>query len=620
MTPTILCREKSLSTCMVPNFAAQEYNGHIAFCAICPLLLCPREREAYGIELEGWKGVTVMEILQFDKVHCKNCYKCVRHCPVKAIEVKDHQAQINQAECILCGECTIVCPQKTKGAISEVAQLKEALSNGRKVIASLAPSCSAYFYASFDALKAALLALKFADAFETAEGAYLVKSEYEKLIASHPDQVWISSCCSSVNLLIGKYYPAALPYLSPVLTPIQAHAKLLKERFPDALIAFITPCISKKAERYSPDSQVDFVIAFEELENMLQETGIELESTTGETKPQYLSRNFPTDGGIISTMAKAPGYGYVSVSGYNACKQAIQDIQKGAISSCFVEMSLCEGSCIGGPSFRKKQASLLSSSMQIKKQSSASDYSEDYNIPYASSLACNFDDVQKVVRLQPSSDQIAAVLRKMGKQSLEDELNCGMCGYHSCQEKAVAILAGKAEINMCLPFMNERAESFSNQILDITPNAIVSVDMDLKVQQINQAACEIFRLTPKDLLKQPVSRILDEFTFVDMIMQGKEKMEKTAFLPEYNAYLSQVFLFDKESSMVVCIMQDISKDRQKKNLSMKKKVQAAALADEIVDKQLRIVHEIASLLGETAAETQIAVRDLKDAIMMDDGE
>jgi transcriptional regulator of aromatic amino acid metabolism len=195
-----------------------------------------------------------------------------------------------------------------------------------------------------------------------------------------------------------------------------------------------------------------------------------------------------------------------------------------------------------------------------------------------------------------------------------------MCGYHSCRDKAVAILAGKAEINMCLPFMNERAESFSNQIINITPNAILSVDMDLKVQQINQAACEIFRLAAHDVIKQPVSRILDEFDFVEIIMQGKEKLEKTTFLPEYNAYLNQVFLFDKESSMVVCIMQDISRARQKKNLSMKKKVQAAALADEIVDKQLRIVHEIASLLGETAAETQIAVRDLKETIMMDDEE
>jgi hypothetical protein len=67
-------------------------------------------------------------------------------------------------------------------------------------------------------------------------------------------------------------------------------------------------------------------------------------------------------------------------------------------------------------------------------------------------------------------------------------------------------------------------------------------------------------------------------------------------------------------------MKNISHDRQKRNQALKKKTQAAALADAIGDKQLRIVHEIASLLGETAAETQIAVHDLKAAIMMDDEE
>ena len=561
-----------------------------------------------------------MDILQFDKVHCKNCYKCVRHCPVKAIEIKNHRAQICQGDCILCGECTIVCPQKTKGAISEVVQLQEALANGRKVIASIAPSCFAYFNVSLDSMKAALLALRFADVCETAEGAYLVKSEYEKLIADQPDRVWISSCCSSINLLIGRYYPTALPYLAPVLTPIQVHAKLLKERYPDALVAFVTPCISKKAERYSPESQVDFVLTFEELEAMLQEAGIGLQEDVAEPKPQYLSRKFPTDGGIVATLRKTSGHDYVSVSGYNSCVQAIRDIQAGKISSCFVEMSLCEGSCIGGPSFRKIEHSLLSSSLQIKKQSSASDYSEDYNLQYGPTLTRTFSASPAVVHAIPSAERIDAVLRKMGKLSTEDELNCGMCGYHSCREKAAAILAGKAEINMCLPYMIERAESFSNQIINITPNAIVSVDMDLKVQQINQSACEIFKLAPEDILKQPVSRILDEFNFVDMMMNSKVKLEKTAFLPEYNAYLNQVFLYDKESGMVVCIMKNISQDRQKRNLSMKKKVQAAALADEIVDKQLRIVHEIASLLGETAAETQIAIRDLKETIMMDDEE
>jgi iron only hydrogenase large subunit-like protein len=413
-----------------------------------------------------------VDILQFDKLHCKNCYKCVRHCPVKAIEVKNHRAQINAAECILCGECTIICPQKTKGAISEVAQLRETIAAGESVIASLAPSAVAYFHCSVESLQAALAKLKFAAAFETAEGAYLVKTEYEKLIAAQSGQVWISSCCSSVNLLIGKYYPAALPHLAPVATPIQAHAKLLKERFPTAKIAFITPCVSKKTERYAIDSLIDYVISFEELAELLREAGIVLTPDSDGDGQQYLSRKFPADGGIIATMARSAGQRYVSVSGYNACVQAIRDIQDGRITDCFVEMSLCEGSCIGGPSFRRQELSLLGASLEIQRHSAAANYAADFNLSCQSSLTRRFAPQPASAAPSPSAEQVAAVLRKMGKLSPADELNCGMCGYHSCREKAAAILAGKAEINMCLPYMSERPSRFPTRLSTSRPTRL----------------------------------------------------------------------------------------------------------------------------------------------------
>lgn len=561
-----------------------------------------------------------MNILQFEKVNCKNCYKCVRYCPVKAIEVKNHYAQILTEECILCGICTIVCPQKTKGAISETETVREAIRNGRQVIASVAPSFAAYFSVSFQALRTSLLKLKFADAYETAEGAYLVKSEYERMIEEQPERVMISSCCSSVNLLIRKYYRSCIPNLAPVLTPMQIHSRILKERFPDALIVFISPCISKKAERYQHGSFVDYTITFEELAVLFEEAGIQTEQEDLKIEKQYLSRNFPTHGGILSTMSRRDRHSYLSVSGFQACVEAIRDVERGALSSCFIEMSLCEGSCIGGPSFREKGFSLLCSKMRMDQNVLPPGYDEDYNISSDTLMEQVFTSSEKGCRSEPSEAQIKGILHKMGKRSKEDELNCSMCGYESCRDKAVAVIYGKAEINMCLPFMKERAESFSNQIMNITPNAILAVDMDLKVQHINSAACNIFRLAQEDINGQPVSRILDEFDFVYLLTSDKDHYEKNTYLAEYNAYLNQIFVFDKASSMVVCIMKDITAERQKKNFIMKKKIQAAAMADDIVDKQLRIVHEIASILGETAAETQIAIHDLKGTILMDDDE
>ncbi len=562
-----------------------------------------------------------MKILQFENVNCKNCYKCVRYCPVKAIEIKNHCAQIREDECILCGRCTIVCPQKTKEAISDMEKLKDALNGNKQVIASVAPSFSAYYHSEFTDFRDALSKLNFADAFETAEGAYLVKTQYEKLLKENPDKTYISSCCTSTNELIKKYYKGALQYLAPVITPMEAHSKVLKQRFPDAVIVFISPCISKKIERYDKDSFVDLIISFEELSEMLNENNIEIsKANSGEKEPKYLSRKFPTDGGIISCMKQEATRQYVSLSGYEACIQGIQDICNGTVTNCFVEMSFCEGSCIGGPSFQKNNISLLTSSIEINKQSSVLNYSEDFNLMNKEPMKKLYIDCENVIHAEPSEAQINAILHKMGKYVETDELNCGMCGYSSCRDKAAAVYAGKAEISMCLPYMKERAESFSNQIINITPNAVLTVDMDLKVQQINKAASDIFKLEPEDIINQPVSRILDEFDFVNIITSGSEKTEKYTFLAEYNSYLSQVFMYDKKNSIIVCIMNNVTAERQKRNQLMQKKIQAAAMADDIADKQLRIVHEIASLLGETAADTKIAIRDLKDTIMLEDKE
>jgi PAS domain S-box-containing protein len=353
---------------------------------------------------------------------------------------------------------------------------------------------------------------------------------------------------------------------------------------------------------------------------MLKEDGIELLEEEVLPEEQYLSRNFPISGGILSTLKQRKDLNYIAISGYEACVQAFKDIQKGIMSGCFIEMSLCEGSCIGGPSFQEKEYSLLSSQMKMKQYLAVTDYKQDYNLTCEQPLKRNFVKENKAVTAIPTVAQIVAVLRKMGKRSVEDELNCSMCGYASCRDKAAAVVSGKAEINMCLPFMKERAESFSNQIINITPNAILAVDMDLKIQQINQAACDIFKLSQEDILNQPVSRIMDEFDFVHILADNTETYEKNAYLAEYNAYLNQIFLYDKASSMIVCIMKDITADRQKKNSIMKKKQQAAAMADDIANRQLRIVHEIASILGETAAETKIAIHDLKETILMEEEE
>lgn len=578
-----------------------------------------------------------MGVLEFKEVNCKNCYKCVRNCPVKSIEISGHQAKIIESECILCGNCTIVCPQHAKEDMSELAAVQREIQLGHQVICMLAPSAAAYFSCGLNMLFKKMKQLGFDLIKETAMGAHAVKEKYEQLIIEQPDQVWISSCCPVVNSYLIKHRSEVLPSLAPVVTPMQAAAAIIREEYPDAVLVFAGPCIAKKGEAAEPLADTDYVLTFEELEGWMKEKHISCTEETTETQEQFgakdslekqealeenntadgarLSRFFPVTGGILKTMEKQEGITYLSIDGLDSCMETIDEIAEGKLRSCFIEMSACKGSCIGGASFRRTKKGQTQAYQKVIS-SAVSEEKTDFVIECQPKLD-QFRQSEQLQLLQPTEAQIKAILKKMGKNSLEDELNCGMCGYENCRKKAAAVYQNRAEISMCLPFMMGRAESFSDKILNITPNAILSVDLDLKVQQMNEASAKLFGVQTADVVGGPVSRILDEFDFVNMMINDIPTMKKNTFLTEYNRYVEQVFLYDRSSSIIICIMKDISAERVKKNRSMKAKLEAANMADEIVEKQLRIVHEIASLLGETAAETKLAVADLKDTIMQD---
>lgn len=561
-----------------------------------------------------------MSVLQFRKANCKNCYKCVRNCPVKAIEVKNHQAQVIERDCVLCGNCITVCPQNAKEVRCDTSIVKNLIREGRTVIASVAPSYIAtYQVASFAVFAKALKELGFADVQETAQGAYLVKREYEALLEENASKPLISSCCPTVIKLMQKYYPNTLPYLAPVLSPMQAHAKLIKQKNPQAVVVFIGPCISKKDECAQDTSLTEIALTFEELDGWLEEREISLEEGLISEESTMRSRFFPISGGILNTMDQREDVHYVAIDGLENCIAALKEIQEGKLDHCFIEMSACEGGCVGGHAFSRRPARIAAKA-RVQAVADGRQQLNDYDIETSLDLERQVKP-QHLFVANPSEKEIAEILKKMGKNKLEDELNCGTCGYSTCREKAIAVYFGKAEISMCLPFMKERAESFSDKIISITPNAILTVDTDLKIQQINLAGCRLFSLSKaEEVIGNPISRLMDEFDFAELIATGEHKRTKRAYLAEYNKYVEQTFLYDEGNAIVICIMKDVTETAQKREQISDKKNQAAQLTDKIVEKQLRIVHEIASLLGETAAETKVALTELKDIILMEEEE
>ena len=552
------------------------------------------------------------EYLKLKKSNCVNCYKCIRHCPVKSIKYSTGQAQIVSDECILCGQCFVVCPQNAKEIRNDVPSALNLLKSG-PVIASVAPSFVAnYPGATIATMEKALKQLGFTGVEETAIGASIVKTEYERIIAEGKQEVIISTCCHSVNTLVEKYYPEVLPYLATVVSPMQAHCQKIKQEHPGAKTVFIGPCISKKAEADAYPGYADCVLTFEELSDWLKQEGITVEQGEDHLE-ESRARLFPTTGGILRTMkCDSPDYAYLVVDGIENVLAALDDIKQGRLKKCFIEMSICAGSCIGGPAMERERRRPVTDTIAVNRYAGRKDFVVDQ--PDGKDLIKDHRFIG-LHRQMPGEKEIEEILHKTGKFTKEQELNCGACGYSTCREKAIAVYQGKADLNMCLPFLTQKAQSFSDTIINNTPNGIIVLNEDLEVQQINSAACHIMNIRhASDVLGDQVIRILDPKVFLDVMSSGRSIRDEKIYLAEYKRYVEQSVIYDRSYHIVMCIMRDVTEEERERKKKEEISQSTIEVTDRVIEKQMRVVQEIASLLGETTAETKIALTNLKDSL------
>ena len=551
--------------------------------------------------------------LQLKTSDCKNCYKCIRHCSVKSIKFSGSQAHILPNECILCGTCYVICPQDAKQIRDDVHNVKSAIADGKKVVASLAPSFAANYGVGIKAVSEAVKKLGFAYAEETSVGAEIVKKEYEKILKEGNTDVLISSCCHTVNTLIQKYYPDQIPHLAHVLSPMQAHSKYIKEKDPDAYVVFIGPCISKKEEADKYKGYADTVLTFGEFTGWLSEEGVAL-TPCEDDKSVNKSALFPTSGGILRSMNRDDlDYSFLVIDGMDNCRRALEDIRSGEIKNCFIEMSACAGSCINGPVMEKLKAEPVKNYLAVDKYAGKSDCLTE--LPESESIKKTFA-VEAAYKDYPSEAQIKEILVKMGKTTPEHELNCGSCGYNTCREKAVAVYQGKADFTMCLPYLKDKAESLSDNIINNTPNGILVLNEDFEVQLINKAACEMMKIKNQgDVLGSPVIRILNPTEYMNVFANNQNVYEKKTYLAEYQLYVEETIIYDRNYHIIMSIMRDITEDEHRRTKKEDTNKQAVEITDKVIDKHMRVVQEIASLLGETTAETKIALTKLKETLV-----
>ncbi|MBR3550557.1 MAG: 4Fe-4S binding protein [Bacteroidales bacterium] len=558
--------------------------------------------------------------LEFRNAKCKDCYKCLRECPVKAIDIKGHQAEIIEDRCILCGHCTLVCPQNAKVVHSEINEVRALLAGSDKVIASVAPSfISSFGLSDFGVMKLALAKLGFLDAEETAVGAQAVTQEYANLLKSGQFKNFITSACPAVCRMIQEYYPMALKYLAPVDSPMVAHAKILKKQHPEAKIVFIGPCIAKKREA-EECHLIDNVLTFEDVIQLFEEKGVQLDEITNIVLQKRngmpnLAKEYPIPQGIIHSFPELPeGYDYIAIDGPMKCVKALQNIEH--MDHVVLEMNLCEDACVNGPCSLDKNGGSVKAMSDIRKyvsaekrQLTASQTPVQVEVP----LATAHPRIRSHSMPAPERE-IEAILHKTGKFKPEDELDCGSCGYATCREKAWAVYNGYADIDICLPYMRQRAESFSVEVIQNSPEGIVVLDPDMNILEINRRGRELLGIDDPNAKGHPAIDYFNPIDFCNAYAQKKNIELRKELVTNTGKYVDLSINYLANQDLIFGILKDVTDTVDYEKRIMKVKMETLTATDDVIKKQMRVAQEIASLLGETTAETKVALLKLKKTL------
>ena len=560
------------------------------------------------------------EYLEFKPVQCKDCYRCLRECPVKAINIKEHHAQIIEEHCILCGHCTKVCPQKAKIEHSEIEVVRQLLQSGARVAATVAPSfISSLGQEDFSILRIALAKLGFAVAEETAVGAQAVTEEYKRVLAKGEMRNFITSACPAACRLIQMYYPKALPYLAPVDSPMVAHAKMLRKNDPDLKVVFIGPCIAKKRE--ADEHGIDAVLTFEELLQLFEENGIDLQTinrlaVTIDNAGANRAKAYPATQGIIRSFDALPeGYRYLAVDGVDRLTEVLENIE--ALDHTFIEMNVCPGGCINGPCAIAQEGGMMKAEADINAYVEHEMATRKHTPAPEAGVDLAYAHPRLRSKSRPATEkEIEDVMHRTGKFTKEDELNCGACGYPTCREKAWAVVNGYADIDICLPYMRKRAESLAVDIVHNSPEGVMIVDPDMNIVDINASAMRMMGLggNPESVQGRPVAESFPPIEFYSAYSKKCRTENNCLRIAATGRYVSLTVSLLSEQNLLFGLMKDISDEVNYEKKLDKVKMDTIATTDELIMKQMRVAQEIASLLGETTAETKVALLKLKKTL------
>jgi iron only hydrogenase large subunit-like protein len=555
-----------------------------------------------------------------ERTECQDCFKCIRECPVKAIKVENACAAVIPDLCIMCGHCVEICPNGAKHVRDDLKRARLLLAEKEHVYASLAPS----FVSDFPDIPpavvvAALKKLGFSGVSETALGAERVSGSIARMLRDRTPRVMISTACPVVVNYIGKYIPNYTGCLVPHVSPVLAHCEMLRETYgPSIGIVFFSPCIGKKGEADSNPDLLNVALTFEDMRRWMIEEGHTFETGSKGT-PGFVPHAaregalYPVDGGMMAGIKANCGImeaDCMAFSGIHNIKRAISGLNEMRLSHpIFLELLACEGGCVNGPKASLRHATAW-------KRSQIIDYAKypRREIPRPLEAPWNDGLAPGPVPVKEYNDKIIQqALQTVGKYGPEDELNCGGCGYDNCREFAKALIDGKAEKVMCAAYMRKLAQKKTNALMEKVPSAIVLVDEEIRIIECNLNFARIlgsdvekaFRMKPG--LEGVFLREIAPFhsLFKTVLERDEDLLNRDL---RYKKSVLHVDIFSIEKNRVVCgIFQDITKPTIHKEAMIQK-------AQEVIKKNLATVQQIAYLLGENAAESEVILNSIIQSV------
>ncbi len=522
-------------------------------------------------------GALFVSILNFEGNNCTDCYKCFKNCPVGAIVFVKDRITVMENECIFCGACLSPCNQIKKGVNSKMQSVKDEIAGGKKVVAIVS--------ATNDFLTSSLKSLGFYDVYDCSKSAHLMMEEYMKIAREGGQKNVITTYCPSVRLMVTRHYPHLIKYLAPLTTiPTLAARLYRKEKKADVIFAYIDGCVSARG-LIKKGGEIDYILSYDDIEKWFWD--LEQDFTfPDECKAQYLENS------LRSAVSNTSRYSYIKLDGAERCRDGLQKLDN-TIKGYFIDLKMCASH----PYEKKTRMNYI--------------YGMNGN---GADVSDTFADESRKKRTVAHSE-VVKVLHSIGKVKGKDQLNCERCGYESCKDFAKAIALGRAERRRCLPFIKERGDTTTDVIIQNTPNGVLVLNQKMEVISFNKSAQNILKHFQKSLKNQNINDILECDDFNLVMQTKKDILHKKVIYNSAQLILEQSLLCIERFESYVFIIKNITNEEYQTEKIMKAKEDTVLVAQKVIDKQMRVAQEIASLLGETTAETKVALNRLKKSIL-----